>query len=120
MDHGSAQDFADGWVAAWNAHDIEAVLSHFCEDARFSSPVAQAILDGTDGVLVGKDAIRSYWAEGIRRIPDLHFEVVGTYVGVDLVVINYRNQRGVLVCEVLHFDGDLVVEGAGTYLGQPI
>jgi hypothetical protein len=29
-------------------------------------------------------------------------------------------QRGVLVCEVLHFDGDLVVDGAGTYLGTPI
>ena len=33
-----------------------------------------------------------------------------------LVVINYRNQRGGLVNEVLIFDGDLVREGHGTYL----
>jgi hypothetical protein len=33
-----------------------------------------------------------------------------------VLVINYRNERGGLVNEVLHFDGDLVREGHGTYL----
>jgi hypothetical protein len=32
---------------------------------------------------------------------------------------NYRNHRGELVNEVLTFDGDLVFEGHGTYLGSP-
>ena len=31
-------------------------------------------------------------------------------------MINYRNERGGLVNEVLMFDGDLVREGHGTYL----
>ena len=31
---------------------------------------------------------------------------------------NYRNQNGGLVSEVLKFDGPLVVEGHGTYLGE--
>lgn len=38
------------------------------------------------------------------------------YVGVDVVVINYRNHVGNLVCEVLHLHDGLVVRGAGTYL----
>jgi hypothetical protein len=33
-------------------------------------------------------------------------------------VINYRNQNGGLVSEVLKFDGPFVVEGHGTYLGN--
>jgi hypothetical protein len=33
-------------------------------------------------------------------------------------VINYRTQTGGLVSEVLTFDGPLVVEGHGTYLGH--
>jgi hypothetical protein len=41
---------------------------------------------------------------------------VATYIGVDTLVINYRNQSGGLVCEVLVFDGSLVVRGHGTYL----
>ena len=75
-------------------------------------------LDGSDGVLRGKPAIRAYWMRGVELIPDLHFEVVGVYVGLSTVVINYRNQKGGLVNEVLIFDGPLVVSGHGTYLGN--
>ncbi|MGI3785164.1 MAG: hypothetical protein ACRYG2_30765 [Janthinobacterium lividum] len=37
------------------------------------------------------------------------------FVGVDALVIQYRNQRGNVVDEVLIFDGDLVRSGHGTY-----
>lgn len=104
-------------MRAWNDHDVDAVLGHFTDDAVFSSPVAAQLLDDSNGVLRGEAAIRSYWRRGIERIPDLHFEVVGVYVGVATLVINYRNQKGGLVNEVLTFDGPLVVSGHGTYLG---
>jgi RimJ/RimL family protein N-acetyltransferase len=71
---------------------------------------------GSDGVLRGKAAIRDYWTTALRGLPDLHFEVIGTYAGVDTLVVNYRNQRGGLVNEVLTFADGLVVHGRGTYL----
>lgn len=117
MDHDDAVAFADGWVNAWNSHDLEKILSHFADNVVFTSPVAAQFLDGSDGVIRGKTALRAYWAEGLRRIPDLHFEVVGVYVGVNTLAINYRNQLGRLVNEVLIFDGSLVTQGHGTYLG---
>ncbi|MFF3493030.1 nuclear transport factor 2 family protein [Streptomyces sp. NPDC002795] len=117
MDHVTARTFVDSWVTAWNAHDLDALLAHFTDDVTFSSPVAAQLLGG-DGVVRGKDALRAYWTEGLRRIPDLRFEVVGSYVGVSSVVINYRNQKGGLVNEVLIFDGPFVAEGHGTYLGE--
>jgi hypothetical protein len=43
---------------------------------------------------------------------------VGVYVGVNTLAINYRNQLGQLVNEVLIFDGLLVAQGHGTYLGS--
>jgi hypothetical protein len=110
-----AQTFAQTWLDAWNAHDIDAVLTHFADDADFSSPLARQLLEGSDGVLHGKAAIRGYWEEGLRRIPGLHFELVDVYSGTDIIVINYRNQRGGLVNEVLLFSGNLVVAGFGTY-----
>lgn len=110
-----ARAFADAWLTGWNAHDLDAVLAHFHEDATFTSPVARQLLENSDGVLRGKAAIRAYWQEGLRRIPELHFEIVDVYAGLDTVVINYRNQRGGLVCEVLRFEGRLVVAGDGTY-----
>ncbi|MGW4397001.1 YybH family protein [Amycolatopsis nivea] len=117
MDHSAAQEFADHWATAWNAHDLDALMSHFADDVTFRSPVAVQVIGG-DGVIRGKAALREYWAEGLRRIPDLRFEVIGVYVGLDALVINYRNQKGGLVNEVLVFDGPLVVEGYGTYLGD--
>jgi ketosteroid isomerase-like protein len=117
MDHATAEEFAARWAEAWNAHDLEQVLSHFSDDAVFSSPVAARLIDGSDGVLRGKAALRDYWGRGLAAIPDLHFTVLDVYVGVSAVVISYRNQKGARVSEVLIFDGPLVVQGHGTYLG---
>jgi hypothetical protein len=111
-----AHAFADGWVEAWNAHDLELILSHFSDDVTFSSPVATMLAPESGGVIHGKAALRDYWREGLRRIPDLHFQIEGVYVGVEALVINYRNQSDRLVCEVLFFDGALVNSGLGTYL----
>jgi hypothetical protein len=114
--HEQAQQFANVWLAAWNAHDVEGVLAHFSDEVTFTSPVASQIVDGSDGVIRGKEALRAYWREGLKRYPDLRFELVGIYVGIDTVVLNYRNQNGALVSEVLRFDGALVIEGHGAYL----
>lgn len=99
------QTFARAWVDAWNAHDVEAVLSHFAQDVVFTSPVAAQLFDDCDGVLRGKSALRAYWTRGLQLIPDLRFEVVGVYAGISTIVIHYRNHKGGLVCEVLRFEG---------------
>jgi ketosteroid isomerase-like protein len=110
-------EFAEAWVSAWNAHDLEAILSHFAEDVVFTSPVAARIVEGSGGTIVGRRALGEYYGRGLELIPDLRFEVIDTYAGVDTVVINYRNQSGGQVCEVLRFGDDgLVTEGHGTYL----
>jgi hypothetical protein len=117
MDIAEAQAFAAQWVRDWNAHDVAALLAHFTDDVAFTSPVA-ARLFGGDGVIRGKEALRKYWSEGIRLIPDLHFEVLVLYVGVSTLVINHRNQAGGVVSEVLTFGGPLVREGHGTYQAE--
>jgi hypothetical protein len=111
-----ARAFAESWLAAWNAHDLEAVLAHFADDVTFTSPVAARLVEGSDGVIRGKEALRAYWSTGLERFPDLRFELVGLYSGIDTIVVNYRNQNGALAGEVLRFAGGLVVEGHGTYL----
>ena len=117
MEHAWAKAFVEDWLVRWNEHDLDGLLAHFAEDVVFTSPVAAAVLggDGVDGTVRGKQALREYWTKGLAAIPDLRFEVVGHYVGVDHLVIHYRNQKGNLVCEVLRFDGALAVEGHGTY-----
>jgi hypothetical protein len=108
--------FAEDWLAAWNHHDVDALITHFHDDVVFTSPVAARVVPESGGVVRGKAALREYWNAALQTMPDLHFEVVGVYHGESVLVINYRNQSGALVNEVLEFDGGLVCRGHGTYL----
>jgi hypothetical protein len=117
MDIDKAEAFAQEWVAGWNSHDLDRILAHYADDVVFRSPVAERILG--DGVMRGKAALRGYWSKGLSLIPNLHFEVVGVRSSVDAVVIDYRNQDGAVVAEVLRFGSNgLIVEGFGAY-GRP-
>lgn len=116
MNQEDAVAFAERWVKHWNDHDIEAVLTHFADDAVFTSPLAERLLPESGGVLRGKEALRRYWAEGLRQGPGLRFELLGVYVGIDTIVIRFRNERGADRCEVLTFAGGLVRTGHGTSL----
>jgi len=108
--------FSAAWVAAWNAHDVEAVLSHFHDDVVFTSLTAARVVPASGGVVRGKEALRAYWTEGLRLVPDLHFTVERVSAGVSALVITYRNQAGGVVDEVLVFSDGLVVEGHATSL----
>ena len=115
VDQARAVEFAARWERAWNAHDLDALLAHFAEDVVFTSPVAAQLLPGCDGVIRGREALRAYWSHALGLLPDLHFTVEAVYTGLDSIVIDYRNHAGNRVCEVLRFDGRLVVSGHATY-----
>ena len=116
MDDAFAQQFASDWLDAWNARDLDAILSHFGDEIVFTSPLAARIIEGSNGIIRGKEQLHAYWNEGLRRYPELHFEIENLYLGVITIVIHYRNHSGGLVNEVLTFDGSLVNEGHATYL----
>jgi len=107
--------FAAEWCEAWNAHDLDRLLAHFHDDVIFTSPMAAKLVPESGGRVAGKAALRDYWAKGLSLIPDLHFTVEQVFAGVDGIVIQYRNQKGISVSEVLIFEGGLVRYGAGTY-----
>ncbi len=109
-------EFAERWIAAWNARDIEAVLTDYSDDVVFTSPTAARFIPESGGMIRGKDALRDYWQVALHANPDLQFELVAVYVGVDTVLLHYRNQVGGLVSEVLTFRDGLVAVGHATHL----
>ncbi|MFB7668671.1 nuclear transport factor 2 family protein [Kitasatospora sp. NPDC056138] len=115
MDLAFAQHFTEEWAAAWNSHDLERVLAHYTEDVVFASPRILQLLGDPSGEARGKDALRAYWSKALRLLPDLHFTVEDVRASVDTLVINYRNERGQAVAEVLTFRAALVCRGFGAY-----
>lgn len=112
-----AATFSQQWARAWNSRDLDSVLAHFHDDVVFTSPVAAQMFPETAGVIHGKAELRRYWTGALARRPDLHFVIEDVYRGIDTIVINYRNQTGGLVNEILRFaDDGLVIEGHATHL----
>jgi hypothetical protein len=101
-----AERFAEEWYAAWNARDVERVLSHWADDAVFTSPLAARLVPESDGTVRGKDALREYWRRGLEAHPDLHFEPRALLVGHESIVLSYTNHRGQECAEVLLLGAD--------------
>jgi ketosteroid isomerase-like protein len=115
MELADAERFAAQWADDWNSHDLERILAHYTDDVVFASPRLVEIMGDPKGEVRGKDALRAYWARGLEVLPDLHFVVEDVRASVDTIVINYRNEQGRAVAEVLTFRGDQVSRGFGAY-----
>ena len=115
MDAEFALTFAEEWAAAWNSHDLDRILSHHADDVVFSSPLIVERLGEPSGEVHRKEALRTYWAGGLAAQPDLHFTIEDVRASTDTIVINYRNQRGRAVAEVLRFRDGHVIWGCGAY-----
>ncbi|HEU4427841.1 MAG TPA: nuclear transport factor 2 family protein [Myxococcota bacterium] len=101
-----ARAFADAWAAAWNAHDLERIVSHYCDDVTLTSPVVVQLLGQVDGTVVGKPALRAYFARGLAAYPQLRFDIECVAWGVSSVVVIYRNQCGTRTAEFMELAGD--------------
>ena len=94
--------FAAEWIAAWNRHDLDAILWHYADDVVFTSPFAVRLTG--DGTVRGKDALRAYFAAALTRFPDLHFRLRHALRGGNSVVLVYDSVEGLLAAEAFEFD----------------
>ena len=119
VDPAWAQEFADEWIAGWNAHDLERILSHYADDFEMTSPIIIERMGEPSGVLRGKTAIRNYWGPALTMQPPIRFELLGVYCGCNSVVIHYRSVGRRIVTEQLTLDDQRrVIRGAACY-GPP-
>ncbi|MFB7556521.1 nuclear transport factor 2 family protein [Streptomyces brevispora] len=93
----------------------ERVLTRYHDDVTFSSPMIARFTCNPSGTVRGKNELRAYRTRGLELIHDLEFEVMDVRVSVDTLVIDYRNQIGGRVSEVLTFRDGLVIGGLGAY-----
>ena len=98
--------FADGWIRAWNSHDLEAIMSHYAPEVVLISPTAAKLLGDSSGTIKGKEAVRSYFARGLQAFPNLTFELVDVMWGISSVVLYYLNQKGTKTGEFMELDAN--------------
>jgi hypothetical protein len=114
-----ADALAQDWVAAWNAHDLARVLSHYTEEFEMSSPFIAPFTGEDSGCLVGKARISACWQAALQKLPDLHFDLQRVLVGASSLVIYYRTSFGRQAAEVLFVNQEgLIYRAAAHYVEE--
>jgi predicted ester cyclase len=96
-----AWNLANHWAAAWNAHDLDLIMTHYEDAIELTSPVAAQLLGTPDGRVVGKSALREYFERGLEAYPELHFRLEDVLWGVNSVLLYYTNQKGTRTAEFM-------------------
>lgn len=115
-----AEAFARDWIESWNAHDLARVLSHYADEFEMSSPFIAQMGGEPSGTLAGKERVAAYWRVGLQKLPDLHFDLLGVFVGASSLAIHYRTSFGRDAVEVCFFNAaGLVIRAAAHYQDTP-
>jgi len=80
---------AERWLEAFNAHDVEALVALYAEDATHTSPKIRTLHPDTGGKLQGRAALAAWWKDSSARLPGLRYELTGITASDDRVFIEY-------------------------------
>lgn len=93
------------WFEAFNAHNLEKLLSLYDDEAEHYSPKLKIRHPETQGLVAGKEALRAWWKEAFERLPSLQYKVTSLTSNTDRVFMEYKrtvaNEEEMLVAEVL-------------------
>ena len=104
MTEAEAQDFAIEWIAAWNSHDLDRILSHYTDDVEVTSPLVETLLGPGRVTVRGKEMLRIYWGSALVKYPDLHFKLYRAYAGARSVVLHYQSVQALVAAECMELD----------------
>ena len=96
-----ALNLANHWVAAWNAHDLDAIMEHYEDAVELTSPIAAQLLAIPGGKIAGKENLRAYFQRGLEAYPDIRFRLEDVLFGVNSLVLYYANQKGTRTAEFM-------------------
>jgi hypothetical protein len=113
-----AEEFAHAWIAAFNRHDLQAVLSHYADDIEFTSPMVIHVLREHTGTIRGKERLREYFGKALAESPDLRLELLHVLTGLYSVTLVYRSvHRDRLGAEVMVVNEEGLVTKAFVHYG---
>jgi predicted ester cyclase len=106
MTKDQAWDLANHWIAAWNAHDLDAIMTHYQDAIELTSPAAAQLLKNPEGKVVGNTNLRAYFQRGLDAYPELHFQLEDVLWGLNSVVLYYTNQKGTRTAEFMELSAN--------------
>lgn len=80
---------AERWLACFEARDLDGLLALYADDATHTSPKIRERHPETGGKLLGKAAMRAWWADSFVRLPTMRYLPTQITAGPDSVLLEY-------------------------------
>ena len=107
------QSIAFKWFEAFNNHNLEQLLSLYDDEAEHFSPKLKIRRPETNGLVIGKQALREWWQDAFERLPSLNYKVTSLTANGDRVFMEYlRTVDGedeMLIAEVLDIKENKII-----------
>jgi limonene-1,2-epoxide hydrolase len=101
------------WFEAFNNHNLEQLLSLYDDNSQHFSPKLKIRKPETNGLVIGKEAMRDWWKDSFDRLPSLNYKVTSLTANSDRVFMEYvrsvENEEDILVAEVLEVRDNKIV-----------
>ncbi len=85
-------EIAKAWLKAFNDHDLEALLSLYADDAEHFSPKLKLRHPETNGLIRGKEAMKSWWQDAFDRLRTLQYIEKTTTADQQKVFMEYTRK----------------------------
>lgn len=107
---------ANKWFDAFNTKSIDDLLALYHDNAEHYSPKLKVRQPETNGLIRGKDAMRTWWQDAFTRLPGLRYIVVRLTPYEDRVFMEYIRQvpgeEDLYVGEMLEVENGLIKASA--------
>ena len=107
------ESIALAWFAAFNAQNLDELLSLYDDQAKHFSPKLKIRHPETNGLVIGKEALRIWWQDAFDRLPTLHYKVTTLTANSDRVFMEYirtvDGEDDMLVAEVLEIEHNKII-----------
>ena len=104
---------ATKWFEAFNEHNLEKLLSLYHDEAQHYSPKLKIRQPETNGMVIGKPALRAWWQDAFDRLPTLTYLPTTLTANDDRVFMEYTRkvagEPDMLVAEVLEIKDGMIV-----------
>jgi limonene-1,2-epoxide hydrolase len=107
------KNIASLWFKAFNEHNLENLLALYDDSAEHYSPKLKIREPETNGLIIGKDALRNWWKDCFERLPTLKYEVNKLTADSEQVFMEYtrkvNGEEDMKVGEVLEIKNGKII-----------
>jgi len=98
------RQLAQHWIDAWNAHELDRIMSHYAADVEFEANTVIRRWHKPDGILRGIGELREHFRLGLELAPDLRFELEDVFSAPSGYAVLYRRENANRVLDVVELN----------------